>query len=87
MILNAVKTQDGLVHGKLHGVHGDHCAIGSYFEVNKNTALPTDIINEVAMVNDSMPNMTRRQRKLHVMRWLKWRLGQLGMPGYERAKP
>lgn len=79
MILSAVKDQGGLIHGALHDDHGAHCAIGSFFEVNKNLALPTDLIDEVAMVNDSIPHATPRQRKMHVAKWLRWKLKQLGM--------
>lgn len=78
MILSAVKLQAGLVHGKLHD-HGAHCAIGSYFTINHQTSLPETLIDEVAAVNDSVPQMSPRGRKLHVARWLKWKLTQLGM--------
>lgn len=84
MIYNAVKSQDGLFHGKLDGPRGEHCAIGSYFHVNPRTALAHALIDEVAAVNDSLPNGTARQRKANVMRWLKWKLAQTGMPGFER---
>lgn len=83
-ILNAVETQPGLVHGRLHS-HGEHCAIGSFFDVNTKVTLPWEVINEVAAVNDSMPSLSKRQRKLRMVRWLRWRLKQLGMPGYERS--
>jgi len=84
MILNAVEQQPGLIHGELETPKGDYCAIGSYFHVNKRTCLPYALIDEVAAVNDSMPTLTRHQRKLCVMRWLRWKLGQVGMPGFER---
>lgn len=84
MILSAVETQPGLVHGKLHD-HGEHCAIGSYFEINDKTCLPSTLIDEVAAVNDSVPGKSNRQRKLHVRRWLRWKLAQLGMPGFVAA--
>lgn len=84
MIYNAVKEQPGLLYGKLDGRHGEHCAIGSYFQQNPRTALAHDLIDEVAAVNDSLPNATAKQRKANVMRWLKWKLGQAGMPGFER---
>lgn len=86
MIYNAVRHQDGLAHGKLHDGNGAHCAIGSFFETNPKAAIGFDLIDEVAMVNDSMPYATMRQRKLHVLRWLRWRLQQVGMPGFERAQ-
>lgn len=84
MTLNAIRTKNGLVHGKLHDC-GESCAVGSYFDVNPKVCYPGGLTDEVAAVNDSMPNGTPRQRKLMVMRWLKWRLAQLGMPGFEKA--
>lgn len=81
MILNAVETQPGLIHGKLQA-HGEYCAIGSYFEINAATSLPETLIDEVAAVNDSMPHVSSRQRKVRVARWLRWKLTSLGMPGF-----
>lgn len=78
MIYSAVKAQDGLIHGRLDA-HGAHCAIGSYFDVNGRTSLPESLIDEVAAVNDSVPNMTMRGRKQHVSKWLRWKLAQLGL--------
>lgn len=85
MILSAVNQERGLVHGKLHE-HGQHCAIGSYFETNEQTALPSLLIDEVASVNDSVPHLTNRRRRLYVAKWLRWKLGQLNFPGYKKAK-
>lgn len=83
MTLNAVSAQEGLAHGKLHR-NGYACAVGSFFDVNPKVCFPGDLTDEVAAVNDSLPQATPRQRKQMVMRWLRWRLGTLGMPGYER---
>jgi hypothetical protein len=82
MIYNALRDQDGLIHGKLDGPRGEHCAIGWYFDVNEKTALDLDLIDEVAAVNDSVPNATKKQRRDMVSRWLRWKLTQLGMPGF-----
>jgi len=79
MILTAVQRRDGLLHGKLRE-RGEVCAIGSYFDINGHTALPIDLIDEVAAVNDSVPHLSKRQRKRHVVRWLRWRLERLGFP-------
>ncbi len=79
MIYTAVQHQPGLVHGALHA-HGAHCAIGSFFTDNPKTALYDSLIDEVAMVNDSVPTWNERRRKLHVLRWLRWKLQQLHMP-------
>lgn len=86
MILSAVEQQSGLLHGKLETPKGEYCAIGSYFHINKQTSLPDALIDEVAAVNDSMPKLTPAQRRKRMMRWLKWKLAALGMPGYRRQK-
>lgn len=79
MILTSVERQRGLVHGHLHW-QGAHCAIGSYFHDHDNTSLPETLIDEVAAVNDSVPQYTPKQRKAFVLRWLKWKLQTLKMP-------
>lgn len=84
-VYNAVQEQCGLIHGRLDNSQGEHCAIGSYFAIKKHVALPMDIIDEIAAVNDSMPNASNRQRKLQMVRWLRWKLGTLGMPGFLAA--
>jgi hypothetical protein len=85
MVYNAVKSKDRLIHGKLHA-YGESCAIGSFWDVNPKVSLPTELIDEVAAVNDSLPNATPRQRRLHVLRWLRWKLAEVGMPGFQKAK-
>lgn len=86
MIYNAVQSKGKLIHGQLHA-QGESCAIGSFWDVNPKCALNWEIIDEVAAVNDSLPTATPRQRRLHVMRWLRWKLAQVGMPGFKAAKP
>ena len=86
MILNAIEHQPGLIYGQLETPKGEYCAIGSYFHDNGNTALPDDLIEEVAAVNDSMPHLTPAQRKKRMMQWLKWKLAALGMPGFHLRK-
>lgn len=85
MILNAVETRRGLIHGQLEA-KGEYCSIGSYFHVNKGTCLPSALIDEVAAVNDSMPTLTPIQRKKRMTQWLKWKLAALGVPGYHKRK-
>lgn len=79
-IYNSVKGESyGLIHGRLHDGAGHHCAIGSFFtSVDKGTALPTDLIDEVATVNDSCRAFTPKQRRTAVLQWLRWKLEQLG---------
>jgi len=77
-IFNAVRDQHGLIHGKLEDGSGHYCAIGSFFHNVKGTTLPTDIVDEVAAVNDSMPHATAKQRQQRVLQWLRWKLRSLG---------
>jgi hypothetical protein len=77
-IYNSVKEQKaGLLHGKLEDGHGRYCAIGSYFRI-KNRALPTDLLDEVAMVNDSCPLSSAKQRKNIVLKFLLAKMRGLG---------
>jgi hypothetical protein len=84
LIYRAVKDCDGLIHGQLHDGRGHHCAIGNYFRRHNRTALPSDLIDEVAAVNDSTPGATQKQRRLSVLRWLRWRLATSGVPEFAR---
>jgi len=85
-ILGAVDGQHGLCHGKLND-RGMYCAIGSYFSIHPRDVLPTSLIDEVAAVNDSVPHTTPKQRKRFVERWLRWKLTQLGLPGFRTRQP
>lgn len=85
MIYNAVKSKEKLIAGRLHS-GGESCAIGSFWDVNPRCALHVPLIDEVAAVNDSVVG-TPRQRRLVVLRWLRWKLKQAGMPGFEKAQP
>lgn len=83
-IYGAVVSEPGLIHGRLEW-RGAHCAVGSYFEHTKQ-ALGVAIIDEVATINDSVPNYTPKQRREFVLRWLRWKLTQAGMPGFKTNK-
>jgi hypothetical protein len=91
MAYNAVLAAPGLIRGRLNGPHGEHCAIGWVF-ANKTAplALKFDFVDEVAMVNDSVPaSASPKQRRLVVLRWLRWKLQQAGMamPGRPSRRP
>lgn len=79
MVYNAVRARDGLLHGKLEDHKGHYCAIGSYFEVNKGKGFPSEMVDEIAAVNDSMPSLTMRARKTRVLKWLRWKMNQFGI--------
>ncbi len=86
LIYRSVKDADGLIHGQLHDGRGSHCAIGNYFERHDKTCLPSELIDEVAAVNDSTPHLTMKARRLSVLRWLRWRLATAGVPEFARWK-
>lgn len=72
----------GLTHGRLHASDGRSCAIGEYFNQHPRAVLPTTLVDTVAAVNDSVPSLTPIQRREYVLRWLRWKLTQAGMPGF-----
>jgi hypothetical protein len=87
MVYNAVRQAPGLIWGKTTDAHGAHCAIGWTFAAQRSIALPSAFIDEVAMVNDSVPpTASPRTRRLVVLRWLRWKLKTAGMPGFAAAK-
>ena len=87
MAYNAVKAAPGLIHGKLKDGHGAYCAIGWTFQSQDHIALGNAFVDEVAMVNDSVPpSESPRKRRLVMLRWLRWKLQQAGMPGFARAR-
>lgn len=83
LIHNAVKDGTGLIHGTLHK-NGESCAVGRYFDVHDDYALKSDLIDEVAAINDSVPNLTTKQRRAYVLRWLRWKLAEARVPGFAR---
>lgn len=74
MIRDAVRGREQLIHGKLHD-HGQSCAIGAFWDANPKLSLPTGLIDEVAMYNDSIPpHISPRTRKRKVLEWLNFKL-------------
>lgn len=74
-VYSAVRKRRTLAHGKLKTADG-RCAMGCFWEDNPGTAVSTKILEEIAAVNDSVPpTATRSERRKHVLRWLKWKLG------------
>lgn len=91
-IYNAVREADGLIHGRLHNSKGEHCAIGQFWEANPRVSIPTEVIDEIASVNDSVPpspSDNRRKRKQAVLRYLRWKLQTMGfrLPGGQVKTP
>ena len=80
LIKNAVERRGSLVYGQLNDKRGGHCAIGAFWADNPGTTLTTDLIDEVAAVNDSVPpTATPKERWLTVRRWLRWKVRTLAV--------
>jgi hypothetical protein len=86
MILQAVQHQKGLIHGKLHNHKGAHCALGSYWDDHPDWCVKSDLVDEIAAINDSAPTVTPKRRKEIMVQWLKWKLRCYGF-NYKAKKP
>lgn len=76
MIRDAVQSHTGLIAGKLH-YQGESCAIGAFWDNNPKLSLRTKLIDEVAMYNDSIKDVSPAQRRRKVLAWLNWRIKTL----------
>lgn len=73
----AVKRSLGLGYGRLHK-DGWSCAIGTVWDANPRIVLKSNVIDEVAAINDMFDGCeTPRQRKLRVLRWLRFQMKML----------
>ncbi len=73
LIRDAVARRRTLIHGRLHRGNR-HCAIGAFWTDNPHITLHTALVDEVAAVNDSVPNATQQQRWKKVNGWLRWKI-------------
>lgn len=75
MIALAVGKRRSLIYGKLDDNKGRHCAMGCFWDDNPGLSVPTDLIDEIAAVNDSiLPSATPKERWKHVQSWLRFKL-------------
>jgi hypothetical protein len=64
-----------LIGGRLHDGYGHHCAIGAFWADNPSAVLDTDLIDEVAAVNDSLHSTaTPQERWKKVNEWLRFKI-------------
>lgn len=73
LIRDSVARRRSLIHGALHR-GGGHCAIGAFWQDNPDVTLKTALVDEVAAVNDSMPNATSQQRWKKMNEWLRFKI-------------
>jgi hypothetical protein len=72
----AVRKKRSLIHGKLHDENGRSCAMGAMWDEFGSCVVPSDLVDEVAAVNDSVPpTALPSARRRHVLEWLEWKLG------------
>jgi hypothetical protein len=78
LIRDAVAKRRGLIHGKLHDGKGNHCAMGAFWTDNPNAVIYSDLLDEVAAVNDSIPSTaTPKERWKKVNEWLRFKISNL----------
>lgn len=75
LIREAVLRRRVLIRGVLHDGRGRHCALGAFWEDNPGAILYTRLVDEVAAVNDALPNSaTPQERWKKVSGWLRWKI-------------
>ena len=75
LIRDSVARRRELIYGKLNDGHGRHCAIGAFWDDNPKAVLNSDLIDEVAAVNDSLgPQACAQDRWKKVNEWLRWKI-------------
>lgn len=75
LIRDAVMKRRTLIYGRLHDGKGGHCAMGAFWADHPGAILDSELIDEVAAVNDSLPRTaTPQQRWKKVSGWLRWKL-------------
>lgn len=79
-IFTALSERRGLIFGKLDGPDGSHCAMGQFWAVNPGTTVPSDIVDEIAAVNDSVkPGDSKFKRWQRVREYLRIKLATYGV--------
>lgn len=77
LIRDSVARRSQLIFGRLHR-NGEHCAIGAFWADNPRAALNSSLIDEVAAVNDSVPETaTPHERWKKVNSWLRFKIASL----------
>ena len=82
LIRDSVAMRRSLIHGKLDGPNGQHCALGTFWADNPGAVLNTALVDEVAAVNDSLPSTaTPHERWKKVNSWLRFKIASLAGHG------
>jgi hypothetical protein len=85
LIRDSVERRRGLIYGRLDDENGEHCAIGAFWADNPKAVLYSSLVDEVAAVNDSVPeSATPQERWKKVRNWLRWKIQVLS--GWRKEK-
>ena len=80
LVAQSVARRRELICGRLHDGKGRHCAMGAFWTDNPKAVVNTDILDEIAAVNDSVPeHYTPQQRWKTVNSWLRLKMRSLGV--------
>lgn len=76
-LLDATARRRALAYGVLNDpATGRCCAMGAFWDDNPGASVETALVDEVAGVNDSVPeSATDFERWQHVRRWIKSKVG------------
>jgi len=86
LIRDAVARRGSLIYGRLNDNTGEHCALGAFWADNPGQNLHTSLVDEVAAVNDSVPETaTPQERWRKVNSWLRFKIASLARGSTEKA--
>lgn len=78
LIRDAVAHRRSLIYGRLRDGKGGTCAMGAFWADNPGVTVPSDLVDEVAAVNDSVPkNALPSVRWRKVNEWLRFKIASL----------
>lgn len=78
LIQKSVSARHDLIYGRLNGPNETHCAMGAFWADNPTLSVPSDLVDEVAAVNDSIPETaTPHARWKAVNSWLRFKIASL----------
>lgn len=75
LVRDSVARRRSLIFGKLKDGKGGYCAMGAFWADNPKAVVYSDVLDEIAAVNDSIPpTATPHQRWKKVNSWLRWKI-------------
>lgn len=75
LVRDSIGRRKELIRGRLHDGRGGHCAMGAFWTDNPNTVVHSELLDEIATVNDSVPSTASpKERWKKVNSWIRWKL-------------